>query len=248
MRKFSKEIAMYLLYATGLFCLLFYAGSFGGSFLPVIGNLFSMILEIGLWLLVPILLTMGKNTAAKYTMCPVIAYWTISTIFTFLDECTGIGAGSAPTAIAMGVFELFIACALVVIVALAVIAIVKKDTFFKRICMFIFLGVLVFYLVAFSLRTAVYARWGAAWNNYFGVIYRFLALPFAMFFLLLHFEFTLDEMKIFKEPAAAPAPAEVPAEPVMEVTETEEATPADEAPVEQVSAEQTPAEDKLDGE
>jgi len=229
MKKFSKEIAMYLLYATGLFCLLFYAGNFGGSFLPVMGNLFLMILEIALWILVPILLTMGKNTAAKYTMCPVISYWTISTIFSFLGDCTGIGAGAPALTTALGVFELFIACALVVIVALAVISIVKKDACYKRVSMFIFIGVLVFYLVAFSLRTAVYAKWGMAWNDYFEVIYRYLSLPFAMFFMLLHFEFTLDEMKIFKEKSVVAAPAEAPAAPAKEAAEPEAATPAEDA-------------------
>ena len=59
LRKFSKESAMYLLYATCFFCLLFYVGNFGGSFISVLGNLFLMVVEIAM-----------ERTLATYLFTP----------------------------------------------------------------------------------------------------------------------------------------------------------------------------------
>ena len=235
MRKLSKELATYLLFATGVFCLLFYVGNFGGGFLPVMGNLFLMILEIALWIVIPVLLTVGKNDLAKKALRPIFSFWLIHTVYTFLTDCTQ-GGGWA-LADALCVFELLIACAFIVMAVFTVLSYVRKDMRLKKIAFLIFVGCLVFYLVVFSLRVVVYAQMGVGWNAYFEAIYNYLSLPFGMFFLAQHFEFTLDDMNIFKAPAA-PKSDETPAEEeaaVLEETSVEE--PAAETPDEAATAE-----------
>lgn len=260
LKKYSKESATYILYATSLFCLLYYVGNFGGGFLSVIGNLFLMLVEISLWLLMPILLSTGKQDMAKSALRPIFTFWLVYTVFTYLTDCTQIAPGwSSDTTIAMGVFELLLACAFIVIAVLTVFASLKKDRKLKRIAFLIFAGALVFYLVLFSLRVAVYAEDGMGWSGYFEAIYKYLTLPIGMFFLVQHFEFTLDDMQIFevKEAPAESAPAEEatampdfedPAEEAAPVEETaapaEETAPAEEVPAESLEEAPTDGEDK----
>ena len=223
LRKYSREAALYLLYATGAFCFIYYVGNFGGGFLSVMGNLFLMFAEIALWISVPILLSMGKKATAKSALRPVFTFWLLYTVFTYLDECRGIApAFSTGVTIAMGVFELLLACALLVIAVLTVLASLRKEQKMKKVALLIFTACLIVYLVVFALRVAVYAEIGAGWSDYFGVIYQFLTLPFGMYFLAQNSEFTLDDMHLFEEKAAtskqdAPADEETPAD-----TSTEE--------------------------
>jgi len=196
MKKFSKEIAIYLLYATGLFCLLYYVGGFaGGDFLPVISNLFMLLLEVALWILIPVRL--GKQDIAKNALRPIFSYWLVSSVFSCLRSCLWVTAWTSEVVIASDVFKLLLACALVVIAVLIVVASIKKDVDLKKIAFLIFTGCLVFYLVVFALEMADNAGLGVGWNQYFGTIYQFITLPFGMYFLAQHFEFTLDDMKIF---------------------------------------------------
>lgn len=250
MKKYSKEVATYALYATSLFCLLYHVGNFGDSFLSVMGNLFLMIVEVALWGIIPILLSIGKHDEAKSAFRPIFTFWVLYTIIGYFNECTGIVKGFGGVAVSMGVFELLIACAFTVFAVLAILSILKNKPEFKKILLFIFMGCLVLYLVTFSLRVALYAKWKMGWNSYFEVIYKYLALPFAMFFLLLHFEYTFDELKIFPEKPApikeeteeVPAPEKAEEEPV---TEASQAEPAPEEKTEEVSekTEEAPAEE-----
>ena len=237
MKKYSKESAMYLLYATGFCCLFCYVGAFGGGFLSVIGVLLLMIVEIALWLVIPLLLSLGKQNAAKRAMCPIFAFWILNSIFSSLRDCTGIGNWSGDVEIAKGVFELLLACALIVIAAFAVFSIAKEDQKPKKTAFCIFAGCMIFYLVIFALTVAEYADDGAGWSSYFGAIYTYLTLPFGMFFLVQHFEFTLDDMIIFDVPetaepeTASEEETEAPAEESAAEAVAEEA--AEESPVEE---------------
>jgi len=231
LRKFSKESAMYLLYATCFFCLLFYVGNFGGSFISVLGNLFLMVVEIALWLAIPVLLSIGKQEMAKSTMRPIFTFWLLYTVFSYLTDCTQIVAGLSGTMIAMGVFEFLFAGALIVIAALTIVASLKKDLKYKKIALLIFAAAMVADIVLFSLRVAVYAEMRMRWHLYLEAIYKYLTLPFGMFFAGLHFEFTLDDMILFEvkvEPKDVVQPAALaPAPEYDEVKETGEAeTPA----------------------
>ena len=240
MKKFSKEIATYALYVAAAFCLLYHVGNFGEAFLPVMGNLVLLLVEVALWGLLPILLSIGKHSVAKGAYRPIFAFWLLSTIFAYLEECTLIGKGSGGVATSMGVFELLIACAFVVIAVFSVLALAQEKPEWKKVVFFVFLGCLFLYLIVFSLRIALFAKAKMPWNSYFEVLYKYFVLPFAMFFLTIHFEFSLDEMRgMIKETSHAEKPSEAPAPAVEEtpVPAVEEVSEEEESPAEAPSEE-----------
>lgn len=238
MKRYSKEGAVYALFATSIFCLLYHVGAFGNAFLPVMGNLFLMLVEVALWVVLPVLLCVGKHDEAKGAFRPIFTFWILYTIIRYLEESIALGNGKGGLVISTGVFELLIACAFGVLAVFALLAITKNRQDFKKTILFVFLGCLVLCLVTFSLRIALLARGKAGWNNYFGVIYKYLTLPFAMFFLMLHFEYTFDDLKIFPETAPAITPKEE-----MKASVLEEApTPAPEK-----NQEERVAEEKAEG-
>ena len=188
LKKYSKELTLYLLYATAGLAFLYYVGNFANAFLPVIGNLLLMFVEISLWIITPVLLTAGKNDLAKVVMRPIFIYWTIATIFGFLEDCLLVSGKAEGIVIAIGVFEFFIACAFIVLSVFTILGFAQKKTAYKKLALLIFCGSLFFYIIVFALRVAN-AAGAARWNDYFGIIYKYLVLPFGMFFMALYFEF-----------------------------------------------------------
>ena len=64
----------------------------------------------------------------------------------------------------------------------------------KLLAFAVYLGTLIFFLVLFALRAALYADWGNTWNSYFGLIYNVILIPFAMGFAALAFWFDEGEL------------------------------------------------------
>ena len=190
----AESICQILFYIAAGFCFFYYVGNFNGAFMPVLGTFLSMVLEVALWLLIPVLLSIRRRSVAKWAFLGLSIFWALTTIFDLLQQ-TGLatpGAGSLSAA--TGVFCFLIACAMIVMSVFAAIAYWKKDTKLKLIAFAIYLCTLIFFLVLFSLRTALNANWNAAWNEYFYLIYGYILIPFAMGFAALAFWLKENEL------------------------------------------------------
>ena len=207
--------------------------------MPVMGTLLSMIIEVSLWLLIPVLLSIRRRSVAKWAFLGLSIFWVLTSIFSLLDGAGLATAGADGLACAVGVFSFLVACALITTTVLAVIAYWKKDQKLKIVSILVFLGSLVFFLVLFALRVALAADWDAGWATYFFLIYSYLLIPFAMLFAALAFWFSEKELyfAVFEKKAASEAkPAEE--KPV----EKTEAKPAKKASAKK-NAEKAPAEE-----
>ena len=264
----AESIVAILFYIAAGLCFFYYVGNFNGSFMPVMGTLISMVLEVGLWLLIPVLISIRRRSIAKWAFLGLSIFWALTTIFSLLQGTGLASAGASALSCATGVFCFLVACAMIVASVFAVLAYWKKDRKMKLIALSVYLGTLVLLLVLFALYVALYAGWGVGWNEYFGLLYSYIVIPVAMCFAALAFWFTEGELHFAcfekkpeskKEPEKTaekesasekveePAP-EVKKEPAEEVKE--EVTPTEEAPeeaapeAEEAKAEDAPAEAK----
>ena len=259
LKRTSEYIAMILFFVASFFVMLYYIGNFGADFMPVIGNLLSMLLDVAIWMVVPVCIAMRKRCLAKSAAVGVSGYWLISSLFDLLDRTSFARSVYGDILIAIGVFSFLSACALIVMTIFFVLSMVNKNKDQKFIALCIFLGTLLFYLVLFSLSTAVAADGGANWNVYFMLIYKYLVIPFAILFIGFAFAFKEEELvlnikpreKKAKAQKAVEAPAKEEAEaPVAEEAASEEQsaeleeTPAEETPAEEVASEEGQAEEK----
>ena len=247
----SESIAAILFYITAGFCFFFYVGNFNGSFMPVLGTLISMALEVGLWLLIPVLISVRRRSIAKWAFLGLSIFWVLTTTFSLLDATGFATAGAGGLACSVGVFSFLIACALIVTAVFATIAYWKKDKKMKLVALFIYLGTLVLLLVLFALYVALYANWRAGWNRYFGLIYQYILIPVAMCFAALAFWFDEGELcfAIFeKKPAEAKEekPAEAKAEKSSEVKAEKPQKKAKVAEKKEVKEELPEAEESLE--
>ena len=198
LKRRAEQLAVILFYVASGLSFIYYVGNFGGGFLPVMGNLFTMILRVAILLVVPVLLSIGKKPAAKWAFLGVSAYWVITSLFDLLDETGVAQKGAGALAGAMGTFAFLIACALIVTTVFAVLSKVKDSQKWKLIALAIFCVTLLLFVVFFALCTALYAKWKIGiWNIYFVLINKFLVVPFAMFFAALNFWFDGSELDSF---------------------------------------------------
>ena len=193
LKKRAESICTILFYAASALCFFYYVGNFGGDFMPVMGNLFALFLEVGLWLVIPLLLTLRKRSIAKWAFLGISIYWLLTTLFNLLGHTGFAGSGKSALSCAIGVFAFLLASDLIVMAVMGVLSVLKKERKWKRIALFVYVGALLFFLVTFSLLTAYYANRRVDWNEYFYLLYVYLALPFAMIFAAIAFWFDGNE-------------------------------------------------------
>ena len=257
-KRMSEYIAMVLFFVAAFFSLLYYIGNFDGDFMPVIGNFFMMTLQVGIWLVIPLCIVIKRRSYARWATLAVSLYWLITTLFSLLNDTAMASGGFPPLVIAVGVFSFLTACALIVMTAFGLYAVMHKSGKIKMVAACIYVGALLFYLVLFSLRVALAAKWNQGWNTYSALICNDLLIPFAMFFIAVAFGFREEEFVLpcrkkavlavetvsvlMPEPVEEDPLEEIPAEPAEETvsveTETAEELPATEPPVEDVPAEE----------
>lgn len=242
-KRTSEYIAMMLFFIAAFFVMLYYIGNFAADFMPVLGNLFSMLLDVGIWLIVPVCIAMRKRSCAKWASIGVSLYWLITSLFDLLSDTAFASSTFGDLLISVGVFSFLTACALVVMTVFFAMSMAKKDQKKKLIAFFIFLGILVFYLVLFSLWTAASAKWGSTWNSYFRLVYTYLVIPFAMLFIAIAFGFKEGELVLPLKPKAKKAVTEAPA-PMAE--ESKEEPPALEESAAEAPVEETGTEEKAE--
>ena len=195
-KRMSEFIAMILFFVAAFFSLLFYIGKFDGAFMPVIGNLFSMLLQVGIWLIIPLCIVMKRRSYARWAALAVSLYWLITTLFSLLDSTAMAVGTNPPLTISVGVFSFLVACALIVMISFALASVVRKDAKVKLIAFFIYVGALLLFLVLFALSAAVTAKLGFGWNVYFSHICNYILIPFAMGFIAITFGFREEEFMI----------------------------------------------------
>ena len=243
LKRTSEYIAMILFFVASFFVMLYYIGNFGADFMPVIGNLLSMLLDVAIWMIVPVCIAMRKRCLAKSAAVGVSGYWLISSLFDLLDSTSLARSVYDDISIAIGVFSFLSACALIVMTIFFVLSMVNKNKDQKFIALCIFLGTLLFYLVLFSLSTASAADVGANWNAYFMLIYKYLVIPFAILFIGFAFAFKEEELVLNIKPKAKKVKATQEQAPVAEEADSEAVL--EEAPA-AVAAEPAPAEKKAE--
>ena len=197
-KKKSELVTIILFYLAAALCLVVYIGNFRGGFLPVMGNLITMILRVAILLVVPVLLSMRKAPAAKVAFLGVSAYWLLNTVFDMLGDAGAVSTGVGSVFAAMGAFAFLIAVALIVTTVFAVLFKWKDSLQWKVLALGVFCLSLLFFIVFFSLWTALYADWGFAdWSDYMGFVYTFLIVPVAMLFGAINFWFDGSEIDEF---------------------------------------------------
>ena len=192
-KRTSEFISMILFFVAAFFALRYYIGNFNADFMPVIGNLFAMFLQVGIWLVVPICIVIKRRSYARWAALAVALYWLITTLFSLLENAGLASSGQPALTISVGVFSFLTACALIVMTAFALTALTRKSGKIKMIAACVYVGALVFYLVLFSLRVALAAKWNMGWSVYFELLCDYLLIPFAMFFIAVAFGFKEEE-------------------------------------------------------
>ena len=161
--------------------------------MPAMGNLISLVLEVCIWLAIPVLLKIQKREVAKWSFLGISIYWLLTTVFNLLDQTGFAGAGRSALSCAIGVFVFLLAAALIAVAGFAVVNLMKKEKKWKKLSLSIYLGCLLIFVLLFALFVAYFAKWGAGWSEYFYLLYTFLALPFAMLFAAIVFWFDGNE-------------------------------------------------------
>jgi len=226
-KRTSEFVAMVLFFVAAFFSLLYYIGNFDGAFMPVIGNLFAMVLQVGIWLVIPLCIVMKRRSYARWATLAVALYWLITTLFSLLGDTVMASDLYTSLAISVGVFSFLTACTLIVMTVFALTAVTQKNGKVKMIAACIYAGALAFYIILFALRVALAASWDMGWNTYFWLLCDYLLIPFAMFFIAVAFGFREEEFVFPCKKKPAPV-----SDNKIEAT-SEEAAPVTEAPAEQ---------------
>lgn len=190
----AESICRILFFIVAGVCFFYYVGDFNGSFMHVLGTFISMVLEVALWLLIPVLLSIRRRSVAKWAFLGLSIFWALTTTFDLLRGAGLATAEASSLSCATGVFSFFVACAMIVMSVFAVIAYWKKDTKLKLVAFSIYLGTILLFIVLFALRVALYAKLSVDWNEYFNLLYSYLLIPIAMCFAALAFWFKESDL------------------------------------------------------
>ena len=222
LKRTSEFVAMILFFVAAFFSLLYYIGNFDGAFMPVIGNLFAMVLQVGIWLVIPLCIVMKRRSYARWATLAVALYWLITTLFTLLGETSMASSEYPSLAIAVGVFSFLTACTLIVMTSFGLTAVTHKSGKIKMFAACIYVGALLFYLILFALSVALAADVEEGWNVYFKLLCDDLLIPFAMFFIAVAFGFREEEFVFPCKKKPAPVEASVTKSDDMVETQIEE--------------------------
>lgn len=186
-KKPAKICTISCFIAAAVFSLLVNIGNFGGGFMPVVGRLFILIIEVALWACIPVFILLKKEDIAKKFFLPILVYWYLNIVITFFVDTAWARPNVNGVFVASGVFEFLLGLAFLAAVALYVISKIKNKDIFEQLAFIIFGASFVIFFVVFILRMVGESQWNAPWNDYFNVILNFLILPVGMFFACMFF-------------------------------------------------------------
>lgn len=185
--KKAKLIAIILLFAATGFLLIATLANLGGGFMPVLGDLILLLVDLVIVGIIPLLLVLNKDSMAKYVLAPIFGYWMLRSIHTYIGHSSRIVGDNPGLIIAPSVFEFIIGCALLAILVLMVLYFFMKKPLLLNIGFAILACSLVFFLLTFVLWIAAYAKYNSDWPNYFYAFYEFLFLPAGLTFAVMDF-------------------------------------------------------------
>ena len=182
----SKLIAMILLFMAAGLSVIADAAGLGGSFMPVVGKLILLLFNMTLWAIIPLLMILKKDRLVSYAIVPVFGYWLISTIYNYLGNSMFITDEYASLSIAHSLFQFFIGCAFLGIIALGILFFFTKKRLLLQIAFCLLAGSLLFYLLVCALSLAMFPQWNADWRTYFYAFVEYLLIPTGLTFVVLN--------------------------------------------------------------
>ena len=148
LKKPAWLVAVVTLSVCTLFTLLYYAGMFGGGFMPVVGNLIAMILSLAIIGGLVFFLVTKKFEQFKYFFFIYFGYWILTAIYRGLDAAAFATDGMPGYAVAWGVFEFLAALGLIAVLVLFVLAKVTGKENLKPLTLLVMLGTAAFFFIA----------------------------------------------------------------------------------------------------
>ena len=176
----AKLLTVIFLFVAAGCALLVNVGNFANAFMPVVGDLITLVFIMVLYSAVAVLLLIGKTELAKKVLYPIFAYWLIDTILSYLAISGNIVAGANGLVIVYSLFEFAIALLLIAAAVLFILSKPEKRDFTKVAWILIF-AVLILAALAMLLRIIRFIDIGVNWTRYFSVIGQ-CALTYGMVF------------------------------------------------------------------
>ena len=208
LKKPAALLAVILLLVAAGCTLLTDLGSFDDGFLPVIGNLLWLAVELVLIGGIAVLLLLKKADLAKKALGPVFAWWIISTILNGLARSAYIDSRYEGLFVAMCVFSFLAALVLLAAAVFFVLGICGKTSFYKPGWLLFAASLCVYFIVMVLSLVRVISNEYIGWTGFVGALGDF-AFDLGLFFaaLLMWYKPVGGEKQ-----EAAPAEAEAPAE------------------------------------
>lgn len=182
----SKLIAMILLFTAAGLSVVADAAGLGGSFMPVVGKLILLLFNLTLWVIIPLLMVLKKDRLVSYAIVPVFGYWLISTIYNYFGNSIFISAEYDSLSITHALFQFFIGCAFLGIIALGILFFFTKKRLLLQIAFCLLAGSLLFFVLVCALSLAMYSQWNADWRSYFYAFNEYLLIPTGLTFVVLN--------------------------------------------------------------
>ena len=181
----AKLIGMILLFAATTISVITSAASIGGDFMPVVGGIILLLVELVMVGIVPLLIALKKYDLVKYAFAPVFGYWIISSVFNFIGNADMITANVSGIVVTASLFDFIAGVALLAVIVMAVLFFITKQKKMLQIGFCILVGALVFFSLAWVMWIAAYAKNGAGWAAYFDAFFRYWFFPIGLAFVAL---------------------------------------------------------------
>lgn len=204
-RRPAPIVAISALSVAVLCALLRHAGTFPNGFMPVLGHLFIMILQLGIIGGLLFCVIFKQNKILRYALPALFAWWLLSSTFDKLGDSVLAQSAFDGLTIAIGVFGFLVGLALLAALALLVVAHVKEDGKLRNVAFFVLYGSLLFVFVLFVLELSSCGVAEAPWTGYFGVFADF-AWPVGLLFA--YFPLAFGDAQPAPEPQEEPAEQE----------------------------------------
>lgn len=187
-RPFSRIISLIAFLSAAVITLIISCGSFPDSFLGVIGHLFSMVIFVGIFLVIPLLWLFKKDAVAKNCLMGYAVYWLISSSLNYTSTLSSFDT-DLPAIVNVTYVILFLVGILFVgVMALVVLGRTINNVKLVEIGKLLLLITIPAMVFAFIFILVLDIDLGAAWSGYIDHINSFLIVPVAVVFGILSIE------------------------------------------------------------
>lgn len=183
----SKLLTIVFLLAAAGVSLIVDAAGFPNGFMPVVGSLLHLLLDVIIWGIVPVLFLLKKDSLAKCALIPIASFWLIQSIYSGLDSSFVVTDGYSGLTIAAGLFAFFFGLTILAAVVLGILYAFTRKRMLMQVAFAVVAGGIVFALVAWALRLAVNAKFDADWTDYLDVFLQYIFLPLGFWFATFYY-------------------------------------------------------------